>query len=417
MEIKDAYITNLGSFLPGAAVNNEDIESVLGMVADKPSRLRSRILKNNGIKTRHYALGGNQQTTHQNSELASMALRDCLSGSAIDVRDVDMLAVATTQGDLPLPGMASMVQAEMEIPLCEILTTHGVCSAGMMALKSVVGQVRLGEKKHALVCASELASRLLKRSRYEAVAGDSVDLEAEFLRWMLSDGAGAALVESRPRERGLSLRVDWIEIYSYAADFDLCMSCGTADQKDWNRGTGLRDDAPFGGFDAASVNGLQRESRGAVALLQPAQYQQRSWQDYRTYADAERAGALLIRQNLRILENIVKVGVDGFLRLIGDNRIRPDEIDHFLCHYSSHYFRGRILDLFKLAGCMIPEDRWFTNLYEKGNTGCASIFIMLDELFRSDRLKPGQVVFCAVPESGRFTTAYMKLTVVEGSSR
>ena len=31
------------------------------------------------------------------------------------------------------------------------------------------------------------------------------------------------------------------------------------------------------------------------------------------------------------------------------------------------------------AGLMIPEDRWFTNLHTKGNTGSASIFIMLEE--------------------------------------
>ena len=136
-----------------------------------------------------------------------------------------------------------------------------------------------------------------------------------------------------------------------------------------------------------------------------------SWQDYATYAEAEQAGALLIRQDLRLLENIVKVGVDGFLRLIDRGRIRADEIDHMLCHYSSHHFRGRIARLLEMAGAMVAPERWFTNLYTKGNTGCAAIFIMLDELFRSDRLKPGQTVFCVVPESGRFTVAYMKATV------
>jgi 3-oxoacyl-[acyl-carrier-protein] synthase-3 len=384
MELKNAYITSMGAYLPNAPIGNDEIENVLGMVAGKPSRLRSRILKNNGIKSRHYALGANQQSTHQNCDLASSAVRQCLDRAATDISDIDMLAVATTQGDLPLPGLASMVQAEVGLPTCEILTTHGVCSAGMMALKAAINQVRLNEKKHALVCASELASRLLKKSRYEAVDGDVVDLESEFLRWMLSDGAGAVLVENTPRYHGLSLRIDWIEIFSYAGDYDLCMSCGTADQTSW----ALKSEAD----------------------------KDKSWQDYDTYALAERNGALLIRQNLRILENIVKVGVDGFLRLIGDDKIKPAEIDHFLCHYSSHFFRGRILDLFKLCGCMIPEERWFTNLYDKGNTGCASIFIMLEELMNSDRLRPGQVVFCVVPESGRFTTAYMKLTVVEGAN-
>ncbi|MHB2017895.1 MAG: beta-ketoacyl-ACP synthase III [Candidatus Xenobia bacterium] len=359
----ETYIVSTGSFLPGPAVGNDEIEEVLGAVHGRPSRLKARILKSNGIQRRHYALDREQHTTYQNCELAARAAQACLSRAGMP--PVDMLAVATTQGDLPLPGLASLVQGELHLPPCEILTTHGVCSAGMMALKSAFNSVRLGERESALVCASELASRLLKRSRYEACGRDGEDFEAEFLRWMLSDGAGAFLLSPRPR--GRCLRIDWIEIFSYGGDYDVCMSCGS--------------------------NG------------------KRSWQDYETYAEAEKAGALLIRQDLRLLDNIVKVGVDGFLRLIERGRIQADEIDHMLCHYSSHHFRGRIAKLLEMAGTMVPPERWFTNLYTKGNTGCASIFIMLDELFWSDRLEPGQTVFCVVPESGRFTVAYMKGTI------
>jgi 3-oxoacyl-[acyl-carrier-protein] synthase-3 len=64
---------------------------------------------------------------------------------------------------------------------------------------------------------------------------------------------------------------------------------------------------------------------------------------------------------------------------------------------------------------MIPEEKWFTNLYTRGNTGCASIYLMLEEIFNSGKLQPGQKIFCFVPESGRFTTAYMMLTVVGNS--
>jgi 3-oxoacyl-[acyl-carrier-protein] synthase-3 len=61
---------------------------------------------------------------------------------------------------------------------------------------------------------------------------------------------------------------------------------------------------------------------------------------------------------------------------------------------------------------MIPEEKWYTNLYERGNTGCASIFIMLDEFARMRELKEGEKIICMVPESGRFNSAYMQLTVV-----
>ena len=371
-----AYITGMGAFLPGPPVDNEGMEAILGKVNGKPSRLREKILRSNGILTRHYALDANQRTTHQNSGMAAAAARSCMERVALDKDDIDLLAVASTQGDLPLPGMASMVQAELALPPCEIASFHGVCTAGMQAVKAAVAQVRLGDRRNALVCASELSSRLLKGSRYEAAAngGGQPDFEAEFLRWMLSDGAGAMLLQNAPAARGLSLRVEWIEAISFAGDLPLCMSCGTSPEAD--------------GYE--------------------------TWQDYPTYAEAEKAGALLLRQNLKVLDNIVKVGLEGFIRLVNAGKVRADEIDHFVCHYSSKYFRGKTLELMRLMGCVIPEDRWFTNLYEKGNTGCAALFIMLEELLYSGRIRPGQTVFCFVPESGRFNTAYMRLTVVEG---
>ncbi len=411
-----AYITASGNYLPGQPIGNEEMESYLGAVNGKESRLRKKILKSNGIVSRHYAMDREQRSTHQNSELAANAIVDCLRKSTIDKSKVDMLAVATTQGDLPLPGMASVVQAVLQLPPCEILTTHGVCSSSMMALKSATNAVRLGDKRNAIVCASELSSRLLKKSRYEALDNQEFDFEAEFLRWMLSDGAGAMLIQDTPRQRGLSLRVDWIEILSFASSYDLCMSCGTTNQRAWT----VKDGREARSSSQSSEPQNGKYSTAALATMpkvaSPAKYLDEavSWQDYDTYAEAERAGALLIRQNLNILQEIVKVGVDGFLRLINAGRIDPDQIDHFVCHYSSHYFRTEILKLSQMLGCYIPEEKWFTNLYTKGNTGAAALFIALDELISSNKLVPGQVVFCVVPESGRFCTAYAKLTVVEG---
>jgi 3-oxoacyl-[acyl-carrier-protein] synthase III len=415
-----AYITASGNYLPGQPIGNEEMESYLGAVNGKESRLRKKILKSNGIVSRHYAMDREQRSTHQNSELAANAIEDCLRKSTIDRSKVDMLAVATTQGDLPLPGMASVVQAILQLPPCEILTTHGVCSSSMMALKSATNAVRLGDKRNAMVCASELSSRLLKKSRYEALDDQEFDFEAEFLRWMLSDGAGAMLIQDTPRQRGLSLRIDWIDILSFASSYDLCMSCGTTNQRAWTvkDGPGMSSaprtleqyqEPPNGKYSSTALATMPKNKAPSKFLNEAV-----SWQDYDTYAEAERAGALLIRQNLNILQEIVKVGVDGFLRLINAGKVDPEQIDHFVCHYSSQYFRNEILKLSKVLGCYIPEEKWFTNLYTKGNTGAAALFIALDELLSSGKLTPGQVVFCVVPESGRFCTAYAKLTVVEG---
>ena len=42
--------------------------------------------------------------------------------------------------------------------------------------------------------------------------GDGIiAFEKDFLRFMLSDGAGAALLQSVPNPSGLSLKIEWIE--------------------------------------------------------------------------------------------------------------------------------------------------------------------------------------------------------------
>jgi 3-oxoacyl-[acyl-carrier-protein] synthase-3 len=58
------------------------------------------------------------------------------------------------------------------------------------------------------------------------------------------------------------------------------------------------------------------------------------------------------------------------------------------------------------------EKKSFSNLETCGNTGAASIFVMLEEAWRTQRFQPGQRILLAVPESGRFTMAFALLTCV-----
>jgi 3-oxoacyl-[acyl-carrier-protein] synthase-3 len=372
------FINSIGKFLPGEPISNDQMEDYLGRINGRSSKVRNRILKSNGIQQRYYALDQNQRTTYLNSQMAAHAIRDALAQVDLDPAAIDLLCAGTSWADLLVPGFASMVHGELpELSPVEIVSNQGVCCAGIATLKYAASQVKLGEKQGAIAVASELASRLFKHTNFESEAavqaGKPLGFDTEFLRWMLSDGAGAFLVQDHPNPTGISLKIEWIELISHANAYPVCMYAGTEDET-----------------------------------------AQTSWMDYPSYVAAAQSGAINLRQNIRLLDNVVKLGVEGWLKLIDLGRVRPDEIDWLLCHYSSHFFRGQIVELLDKAGCMIPEERWFTNLYTRGNTGCASIYLMLEELFHSGKLQPGQKIFCFVPESGRFTTAYMMLTVVAG---
>jgi 3-oxoacyl-[acyl-carrier-protein] synthase-3 len=368
------FVTSTGAFLPGPPITNEEIEEVLGLVNGKPSRLKMRILKANGIRLRHYAMDRQHRTTHSNAAMGIAAAKNCMARASLPMRAVGMLSCATTQGDLVIPGIGSMIQAGLDLPEVELHTTHGICSSASMAVKAAFNNLRVGDQRSALVVASEFASRLFKHSRYEAAGGQAaLDFDAEFLRFMLSDGAGAWLLETEAR--GRSLRIDWIRSFSHADSLPVCMSIG----------------APSDRHDP------------------------RTWQDWPTYAQAEAAGALLIRQDVRLLENMVKLGVDGALRLIAEGVLDIRGLGHLLCHYSSHHFKSRIFDMLEKCGAAVPYEKWYTNLYTRGNTGCASIMIMLDEFLREGLARAGDTILCMVPESGRFNVAYLHMTVVDAA--
>ena len=377
-----AYITSMGKFLPGEPVGNAAMEDYLGKIGGKTSHVRARILKQNGIQTRHYAIDREQKSLFSNAGMAARAAQEAIARGMLDLRDVDFLGAATSQGDFPLPGFASMVHAELGSPPCEIATLHGVCASGVMALKSAMLQILSGGKNTAVACASEFASRMFKSTRFEAqekIRTGALSFDSEFLRWMLSDGAGAAVVRNAPATAGLCLEIEWIELKSFANQFEPCMYVGPR-------------------------KNAKRAERTA------------SWLDYPSFHAAADDGAINLRQDVRMLGDVVRYAVRGLLELAEKARLDPARIDWLVAHYSSHVFRDESYELAAKGGFDIPRERWFTNLYTVGNVGSASVFLLLEDLLYSGKLAPGQNILCLVPESGRFLFGYMLLKVVEASA-
>jgi 3-oxoacyl-[acyl-carrier-protein] synthase III len=342
------FVTGCGAFLPGEPVSGDQAERLLDCVDGRPSRLRRRVLAANGIATRHYALDAQGNTTMLNEELAARAVEAALAERGITLAEVGMLAAGTTQGDVLVPGFASMVHGRLGGGPLETLSAGGVCCSGMAAFKAAAAAVRLGEHPVAVAVGSELVSRSLKATRY---AGPEPGLDAEFLRWMLSDGAGAVVLEGEPRPAGPSLRVDWVHLASYAHEHPTCMYAGTGEPRSPDAGG--------------------------------------TWLDQPTIAAAEAAGLLRLRQDTRALPGLVELGVAELARLTLRGLVDPARVDHLLCHYSSERFRPEIHRLLEATGLAIPRERWVTNLPTRGNTGAASIFVMLEECWRTGRFRPG----------------------------
>ncbi|APZ42046.1 beta-ketoacyl-ACP synthase III [Acidihalobacter ferrooxydans] len=380
------YINRIAAFLPGEPVDNEHMEQVLGQVGERPSRARRLVLRRNGIRQRYYVLDPQTGVPRwTNAELTAEAVRG-LTGTEVDLADIEVLACGTTMADQLAPGHGVMVHGELGNPGCEVVSLAGICAAGVAALKYAWMSVLSGQHGNAVATGSENASTLMAARNFATenaarVAAleehPEIAFEKDFLRWMLSDGAGAMLLQDRPNATGLSLRIDWIDIHSYADRLPVCMYAG-----------GDKD---------------------ADGRFVP-------WRHYSSLEAALAQSAFALKQDVRLLnDQVVEVSAGHGLRdTLTRHPLSATEIDWFLPHYSSQFFRQPLYDKLAECGLEIPFERWFTNLPEVGNVGSASPYLMLEALFNgAGRLRAGQRVLCYVPESGRFSSAFMHFTVVE----
>ncbi len=377
----EVFITRTAAALPNAAVNNDDIEAVLGMVGDKPSRAKRLILRSNGIQTRHYAIDrASGKQNFSNAQLTAQAIRAL--GDIGEIGPVDCLATGTAMPDQMMPNHGVMVHGELGWPRLAVVSFAGICLSGTAALKHAWLDVKSGGARRAVASGSEVASPGLRGHFFAAEtehqircleAEPQIAFEKDFLRWMLSDGAGAVLLENTP-SAPLSLRIEWIELSSAAHELPACM---------------------YVGADKDGDGRLQ------------------GWLSYSADEWAEKS-IFAIKQDVKLLnEHIVRATLrEPLAALIAKRGLRADEIDWFLPHLSSMYFSEPVERTLREIGLPIPRERWFTNLTRCGNTGSASPFIMLDELFRSGRIQRGQRLLIFVPESGRFSCGFVMLEAV-----
>ncbi|ROH96340.1 beta-ketoacyl-ACP synthase III [Chryseobacterium daecheongense] len=378
--MNDVFITKASTYLPNEPVSNDDMETYLGLVNDTPSKARALILRNNKIRTRYYALDKNGKPTHTNAQITAKAVEG-LFDENFKKEDMQLLSCGTTSADQIQPSHASMVHGELNLgKSIEINTSTGLCNSGMNAFNYAFLSVKAGVKQNAVCVGSERFSAWMTADKFNHEAENLKLLEErpiiafkrEFLRWMLSDGAGAFLLENKPRENSISLKVEFIDFYSYAHEIEACMYSGCEKQEDGS---------------------LQ------------------SWADYPS-DEWLKQSIFALKQDTKLLDQYILVkGAESLRASFDKHQLDPEKIDHVLAHISSGYFKEGLKEEFAKKGMDFPWEKWYYNLSEVGNIGAGSIFIALEELMNSGTLKKGEKVLLCVPESGRFAYSCALLTV------
>lgn len=376
--MRNVYINKVAVFLPNKPVSNEEMEDYIGLIGGKPSRVRSIVLKQNGIKTRYYGLDKEHKITHSNAQLAKEAVLGLFQEKAVPT-DITLLACGTSTPDQLLPSHASMVHGELGNFPMEIFSSSGVCLTSLQALKICYSNILAGLHDNAVCVASELTSPALVSKFYDPeyeATHDNPDkdpymaFEKDFMRFMLSDGAGAVLLQDHP-EGDCPLKVEWVEMTSYANELPTCM------------------------FMASEL-----EPNGRL----------KSWKEFSPEEIKER-GVLVGKQDIRQLKKYaIKYWVDHIETTLVKHNLNPEEVDYVLPHLSSMLFYDQVNDELIARGIALTKEKWFVNLPSVGNVGSAAIYVALEELMRTKGVTQGQKILLLVPESGRFSYGSVLLT-------
>ena len=167
-------ITGLGSYLPERVVTNDDLAQRLD-TSDEWIRTRT------GIRERHYAA-----PDEATSDLAVAAALAALDDAGLSADDIDVIIVATTTPDHPVPATAPIVAAKLG-RTCTAFDLNAACSGFVYGLQVGSG-IAAGGSTVLLIGAETL-------TRY-------VDHDDRSIAVLFGDGAGAVVLQ---RDEGATI--------------------------------------------------------------------------------------------------------------------------------------------------------------------------------------------------------------------
>jgi 3-oxoacyl-[acyl-carrier-protein] synthase-3 len=167
-----SFIHAFGAYLPERVITNAELASQLGCTPEWMENV-------SGIRERRWA---GEETV---ADLGTLAARDCLQRAGIEASELGLLILSSGSAERRFPGPASTVAAALGLNATPVLDLP-LASAGSIFGLSIASQLA-GTYGNVLVIAAEKMSSI--------VNGAALDQNTAIL---FGDGAGAALVSSRP---------------------------------------------------------------------------------------------------------------------------------------------------------------------------------------------------------------------------
>ena len=272
------------------------------------------------------------------SELAEKASLRALEAAGLEPGDVDCIVLATLSAEADFPGTSYFLQERLGVGEMPCFDLRAQCSGFVYSLSVAKSFVESGQFRRVLVVGCELHS-----------TGIDVSDEGRDVAVLFGDGAGAVVVEANddPEDPAAIL-----EVRLHAE--------GKHAKKLWI-------EAPGSGFQPTRITHELIDQRRHFPYME---------------------GKFVFKHAVTRMPQVLKAALDAA-------SIKLEDVDQFLFHQANlrinEYVAGQL---------EIPPERCPSNIERYGNCSAASIPILLDEVVRGGRLRPGQLAAMATFGSG-----------------
>jgi 3-oxoacyl-[acyl-carrier-protein] synthase III len=164
-------ILSVGSYVPRRILSNRDIEQIVD-TSDEWITTRT------GIKERRIAAAD-----EATSDLAYEASKVALERAGLTARDIDLILVATSFPDMPVPSTACLLQNRLGVAGSIAFDLQAACSGFVYGLHTARAFLTSGMHRTALVVGAEVLSRILDWSERSTCV-------------LVGDGAGAVVLRA-----------------------------------------------------------------------------------------------------------------------------------------------------------------------------------------------------------------------------
>jgi 3-oxoacyl-[acyl-carrier-protein] synthase-3 len=361
---RPVYIAGSGTYLPGRPIPFDSIHEVLGELTEAPESIRRWMRRTHpvmkellAVRSLHYAIDPvTREFSDDNVTMSVKAAREALAMAGIDPSGIDLICYGSAHQD-QMPTASVLIQEALGIETCQELSIHANCTSAYKALHLAAELIRHGRNRNALVVSSGISSSELRAEYYNQ---ELVDRESLFLRWFLSDGAGALVLTQDPaKSRGLEVEFTYIE------------SIG-----------GKRPSLMFNRRPAFWMNPKEEYEKGHHHL------RQRFRNALSTAIFQEADGSIFL---------------GGLRRMLAAGNIPAGRIRFFQVNLPARHIVESVLDECESLG--IARSAFYTRLDELGYCGPPMALICLDRIIREEKLQKDDRVASFVTEVSKFMQA------------